>query len=202
MKNNNNNLSTPKVPIINIMIKFQSINVSIIFLLYNFYLIPFINSFAPSSQTICFSNKNILHQVLLSRPLLPLSPPSSSYHSSTTSLQVIPEPGPCPKCSDENGYWDGSTNFVCIACGEEWPVESAEADNNNNDGIVRDCNGNILESGDAVTLTKELGKGLKQGLKVTRIRVGDYGDGHDVEANIPGLGTFALKSMYLKKSNK
>ena len=30
----------------------------------------------------------------------------------------------------------------------------------------------------------------------------DFGDGHDVEANIPGLGTFLLKSQFLKKSSK
>jgi hypothetical protein len=29
----------------------------------------------------------------------------------------------------------------------------------------------------------------------------DFGDGHDVEANIPGMGTFLLKSQYLKKSS-
>ena len=68
--------------------------------------------------------------------------------------------------------------------------------------IIRDSNGNILEGGETVTLTKELGKGLKKGMKVTRIRVGDYGDGHDVEANIPGMGTFLLKSQFLKKSSK
>lgn len=120
-------------------------------------------------------------------------------------LRAIPEPGPCPQCSDENGYYDGNVNFVCIACGFEWPVEGDASSNesiNEADGVVRDCNGNILENGDTVTLTKELGKGLKKGMKVTRIRVGDYGDSHDVEANLPGMGTFALKSQFLKKSGK
>ncbi len=140
------------------------------------------------------------------RPLGPhaLSTTRISHRSlsSSSSLNVIPEPGPCPECSDVNGYWDGSVNFVCIACGHEWPVDSVndEGDADSDDGIVRDSNGNILESGDTVVLTKELGKGLKKGLKVTRIRVGDYGDGHDVEANIPQLGTFALKSQFLKKT--
>jgi protein PhnA len=143
----------------------------------------------------------------VSKPSLvaPLSPPtyvSSIYSSSSTSLQVVPEPGPCPECSDENGYWDGSVNFVCIACGNEWPVGSAENADEEEDDVIRDSNGNILEGGETVTLTKELGKGLKKGMKITRIRVGDYGDGHDVEATIPGLGTFALKSQFLKKSSK
>jgi len=66
--------------------------------------------------------------------------------------------------------------------------------------VVMDVNGNILESGDTVILTKELGKGLKQGLKVARIRVGDFGDDHNVQAAIAGLGTFNLKSQFLKKT--
>jgi protein PhnA len=121
------------------------------------------------------------------------------------SLYAMPEPGPCPECSDDNAYWDGSTNFVCTACGHEWPVDTATNDDEeeaDDDGIIRDSNGNILETGDTVVLTKELGKGLKKGLKVTRIRLGDFGDGHDVEASIPGLGTFLLKSQFLKKAGK
>jgi protein PhnA len=117
----------------------------------------------------------------------------------------MPEPGPCPECSDDNAYWDGSTNFVCTACGHEWPVDTATNDNEeeaDDDGIIRDSNGNLLETGDTVVLTKELGKGLKKGLKVTRIRLGDFGDGHDVEASIPGLRTFLLKSQFLKKAGK
>ena len=122
--------------------------------------------------------------------------------SPSSALNAVPEPGLCPECNDENGYWDGSTNFVCIACAHEWLVESPDDDDgaDGDDGIIRDSNGNILEAGDTVVLTKELGKGLKKGLKVTRIRIGDYGDGHDVEANIPGMGTFLLKSQFLKKT--
>lgn len=117
---------------------------------------------------------------------------------------MIPEPGPCPACSDENGYWDGSTNFVCIACAHEWLVESTEAggDNDDDDGTIRDSVGNVLAAGDTVVLTKELGKGLKKGMKVMRIRIGEFGDGHDVEASIPGMGTYSLKSQFLKKTSK
>jgi protein PhnA len=91
------------------------------------------------------------------------------------------------------------------ACGHEWPVNTAindEEEKVDYDGIIWDINGNLLEIGNTVVLTKELGKGLKKGLKVTRIRLGDYGDGHDVEASIPGLGTFLLKSQFLKKAGK
>ena len=62
--------------------------------------------------------------------------------------------------------------------------------NTDNDGIVRGSNGNILESGDTVVLTKEIGKGMKKGMQVTRIRVGDHGDDHDYQANIPGWFLF------------
>lgn len=122
-------------------------------------------------------------------------------HTSSTVLSAVPEPGSCPECSDENSYWDGSTMFVCTACGHEWPVGSMGSEDENDDGgVIRDSNGNVLEGGETVVLTKELGKGLKKGLKVTRIRIGDFGDGHDIEANIPGLGTFLLKSQFVKKT--
>jgi protein PhnA len=60
-------------------------------------------------------------------------------------------------------------------------------------------NGVELAAGDSVVLIKDLGKGLKKGLKVGKIRLGDYGDGHDVEASIAGKGTYLLKSEFLKK---
>ena len=65
--------------------------------------------------------------------------------------------------------------------------------------VTKDCNGVELARGDSVVLIKDLGKALKKGLKVTKIRLGDYGDGHDVEAKIPQAGTFLLKSQFLKK---
>jgi protein PhnA len=92
---------------------------------------------------------------------------------------------------------------VCIACGNEWPVADASrgatADTEIGDDLTRDANGNVLERGDTVVLVKDLGKGLKKGTKVKNIRLGDYGDGHDIEASIPGLGTYELKSQFLKK---
>jgi len=176
----------------------------------------FVSEYSVSSNSVSRRARE-LHHYSFERITTPstvnvVNPTTITAYSGTTRaripsfLKAIPEPGPCPQCSDENGYWDGNVNFVCIACGHEWPVRAEEGSSDNVDGkgdnIVRDCNGNTLESGDTVTLTKELGKGLKKGLKVTRIRVGDYGDGHDVEANISGMGTFALKSQFLKKTSK
>jgi protein PhnA len=123
-----------------------------------------------------------------------------SYQSALFST-AIPEPGPCPKCADDNAYWDGSALFVCTNCDHEWPPADAVVEEGDvvDDGLTRDVNGNVLESGDSCVLTQDLAKRkLKRGQKV-KIRLGDYGDGHDCEATIAGIGTFALKSQFLKK---
>ena len=126
---------------------------------------------------------------------------SSTSRLSTALFSTIPEPGPCPSCNDDNAYWDGSTLFVCTACAYEWPVNGDinKEDDTNTADVTRDSNGFILQSGDTCVLIKDLAKGkLKKGLKV-KIRLGDYGDGHDCEASITGSGTYALKSEFLKK---
>ncbi|KAJ1467513.1 hypothetical protein T484DRAFT_1858619 [Baffinella frigidus] len=111
-----------------------------------------------------------------------------------------PEPGPCPKCGDKNTYWDGMSSFACTACGEEWAVDGASDNVTEGSDEVKDVNGNVLSAGDTVVLVKDLAKGkLKKGLKVTKIRLGDFGDGHDVQANVPGEGVYSLKSEFLKK---
>mmetsp|Transcript_9225 Transcript_9225/g.19365 ORF Transcript_9225/g.19365 Transcript_9225/m.19365 type:complete len:197 (+) Transcript_9225:226-816(+) len=180
--------------------------------------VAFLIAFALSRRANAFVNNgkcNILSAATATTNKNRIHRPSGTVVSSPASYSrtkeskgiyaggVLPEPGPCPECGDENGYWDGSTNFVCIACGHEWLVDEGNGGGDNNDEVddnIRDSNGNVLESGDTVVLTKELGKGLKKGMKVTRIRVGDYGDDHDVQANIPGMGTFNLKSQFLKKT--
>jgi protein PhnA len=130
---------------------------------------------------------------------------SSAWRLENTRLFAsggIPEPGPCPECSDENTYWDGGALFVCPVCAHEWSITADAADDDDDDddnSSVRDSNGNVLEQGDTCVLIKDLAKGkLKKGLKV-KIRLGDYGDGHDCEATITGVGTYALKSEFLKK---
>ena len=127
---------------------------------------------------------------------------TAGTESSTRVFSSLPEPGPCPECSDENSYWDGSTLFICTACDHEWPVEStadAAASASDGDDVTRDSNGVILEQGDSCVLIKDLAKGkLKKGLKV-KIRLGDYGDDHNCEATLAGVGTYALKSEFLKK---
>lgn len=115
-------------------------------------------------------------------------------------LDVEPVPGPCPSCGDAVTYWDGGTLFVCTACAHEWSIDAGVAEEEAVAIATKDCNGVVLSDGDSALLVKELGKGLKKGLKVSKIRLGDFGDGHDVQATIKELGTYDLKSQFLKKA--
>ena len=125
--------------------------------------------------------------------------PSQVPRIASQLYSSIPEPGPCPECGDENTYWDGSTLFICTNCEHEWAVDGIVEEVEDDEDVTRDVNGNVLEQGDTCVLTQDLAKGkLKKGLKV-KIRLGDYGGGHDCEASIKGVGTYALKSQFLKK---
>jgi protein PhnA len=105
---------------------------------------------------------------------------------------------PCPQCTLENTYQDGS-NYVCADCGYEWPMnEVAEAEEGRQ---VKDANGNLLQDGDSVVLIKDLKvKGssitLKQGTKIKSIRIVD-GD-HEVDCRTDA-GQMMLKACFLKK---
>ena len=108
----------------------------------------------------------------------------------------------CPKCNSEYTYEDGSL-FVCPECAHEWSKESQAAAEEEN--VIRDVNGNILNDGDAVTVVKDLkvkgaSSALKQGTKVKNIRL-LYGvtDGHDIDCKIDGFGAMKLKSSVVKK---
>ena len=98
----------------------------------------------------------------------------------------------------ENTYPDGD-NFVCADCGHEWPAAgSAEA--GDDELVVKDANGNLLQDGDSVVLIKDLkvkgGAALKMGAKAKNIRLVS-GD-HEVDAKIDGTA-YMLKACYLKK---
>jgi len=106
----------------------------------------------------------------------------------------------CPECNSEYTYEDGST-FVCPECAHEWSQE-AVSENNEEQQIVKDSNGNVLNDGDAVTVIKDLKvKGssstLKQGTKVKSIRIVE-GD-HNIDCKIDGFGAMKLKSEFVKK---
>lgn len=104
----------------------------------------------------------------------------------------------CPKCNSEYVYSDG-TNLVCPECGHEWlPGSEAEG----GEAQIKDANGNVLNDGDTIVVTKDLkvkGSSLvvKQGTKVKNIRLVE-GD-HDIDCKIDGIGAMSLKSEFVKK---
>jgi protein PhnA len=106
----------------------------------------------------------------------------------------------CPKCKSEYTYEDGSL-LVCPECAHEWSLE-ADAEAGNDQRVIKDANGNVLNDGDTVTIIKDLKvKGsssvLKVGTKVKNIRLVD-GD-HDIDCKIDGFGAMSLKSEFVKK---
>ncbi len=106
----------------------------------------------------------------------------------------------CPKCSSEYTY-ESEGMFVCPECGAEWSLKP-ESDQPEQESVVRDANGNILQNGDSVTLIRDLKvKGspspLKMGTKVKNIRLVE-GD-HNIDCKIEGFGAMSLKSEFVKK---
>jgi protein PhnA len=86
-------------------------------------------------------------------------------------------------------------------CSHEW-TRGSDTENNEEQGIIKDANGNVLNDGDSVTVIKDLKvKGssstLKQGTKVKSIRLVE-GD-HNIDCKIDGFGAMKLKSEFVKK---
>ena len=108
---------------------------------------------------------------------------------------------PCPKCKSEYTYHDG-VQLVCLECGHEWPADG-EADAAEDQRVIKDSVGNLLQDGDTVTVIKDLklkGSSLvvKVGTKVRNIRLVD-GD-HDIDCKVDGIGQMGLKSEFVKKA--
>ncbi|MBS4196239.1 zinc ribbon domain-containing protein YjdM [Lederbergia citri] len=106
----------------------------------------------------------------------------------------------CTKCNSEYTYEDGSL-LVCPECAYEWSLQEGES--SNDEKVVKDAHGNILNDGDAVTIIKDLKvKGsssvLKIGTKVKSIRLVE-GD-HNIDCKIDGFGAMKLKSEFVKKA--
>lgn len=92
--------------------------------------------------------------------------------------------------------------LVCPECAYEWNPNSP-AEDGEDQRVVKDANGNVLQDGDSVTVIKDLKvKGtslvVKIGTKVKSIRLVD-GD-HDIDCKIDGFGAMKLKSEFVKKS--
>lgn len=80
-------------------------------------------------------------------------------------------------------------------------AESAPDDS----GVIKDAFGNVLSTGDSVTVIKELkikgsSQAVKVGTKVKNIRLVDSDDGHNIACKIDGLGAINLKSEFVKKA--
>lgn len=105
----------------------------------------------------------------------------------------------CPKCSSEYTYEDGSM-YVCPECAHEWPVAAAEA-SGDEQPVVKDAYGTVLQDGDSVTVIKDLkfkGGVVKVGSKARNIRLVE-GD-HNIDCKIDGIGAMQLKSEFVKKA--
>src|SRR5581483_6332706 len=107
----------------------------------------------------------------------------------------------CPICRMEHTYPDGEL-YICPDCGHEWlQVAAAQVEA---EQIVRDANGNVLKSGDSVTVIKDLKvKGasipLKQGTMIRNIRLID-GDVEHIEGHSDKIKDLVLKVCFLKKA--
>lgn len=104
---------------------------------------------------------------------------------------------PCPKCESTYTYEDGLL-LICPECSHEW----SEHEQQENERVIKDSNGQVLQDGDTVTVIKDLKiKGsssvVKIGTKVKNIRLVD-GD-HDIDCKIDGIGAMKLKSEFVKK---
>jgi len=100
----------------------------------------------------------------------------------------------------ENTYFDGTMN-ICPDCFHEWTAGETETEVID-DKTPRDSNGAELQTGDAVTVIKDLPvKGssmvIKRGTKVKNIRLTE--DPELVDCKIEG-SSIVLKTCFLKKN--
>ena len=71
--------------------------------------------------------------------------------------------------------------------------------------VVKDSNGNPIQTGDTVTVIKDLkvkgsSSAIKKGTTVKNIRLLDQPiNGHDIDCKIDGFGAIQLKSEFVKK---
>lgn len=88
-----------------------------------------------------------------------------------------------------------------MTCGHEWEKEVVQEEETDEERVVKDAYGNVLESGDVVQMIKDLklkgsSKVLKSGMKSKPIRIVD-GD-HEIDCKMDGI-SIALKAQFVKK---
>ncbi len=106
----------------------------------------------------------------------------------------------CPEFQSEFAYIDGNL-YICPECAHEWSTKFS-SDTSNDERIIKDANGYVLNNGDTVTVIKDLKvKGIsstvKVGTKVKNIRLVD-GD-HGIDCKISRIVAMKLKSEFVKK---
>jgi protein PhnA len=111
---------------------------------------------------------------------------------------------PCPKCQSEYTYEDGNLT-ICSQCAYEWNAAGAVGGAEEDNSVIKDAYGTVLNDGDSVTVVKDLKiKGssqvVKVGTKVKNIKLVDGADGHNIGCRIDGFGAMNLKSEFVKKS--
>jgi protein PhnA len=107
---------------------------------------------------------------------------------------------PCPVCKSTFTY-EMDNLLACPECGHEWSQE--EDSTVEQELVVKDSNGNVLQNGDSVVVIKNLPvkgspQGIKAGTKVRNIRLVD--SDHNIDCKIDGFGAMALKSEFVKKA--
>ncbi|MDX1724989.1 MAG: zinc ribbon domain-containing protein YjdM [Pseudomonas sp.] len=107
----------------------------------------------------------------------------------------------CPKCNSEFTYEDGQL-LICPECAHEWSADDSGEAAADDDKVIKDSVGNVLQDGDTISVIKDLkvkGSSLvvKVGTKVKGIRLCD-GD-HDIDCKIDGIGAMKLKSEFVRK---
>ncbi|TWI57373.1 phosphonoacetate hydrolase [Pseudomonas duriflava] len=112
-------------------------------------------------------------------------------------MSILP---PCPHCTSEYTYEDGSL-LICPECAHEWSAHSL-VEASDDAKVIKDSAGNTLQDGDTVTVIKDLkvkGSSLvvKVGSKVKNIRLVE-GD-HDIDCKVDGIGAMKLKSEFVRK---
>ncbi len=106
----------------------------------------------------------------------------------------------CPKCNSEYTYKDGNL-LICPECAYEWNKDMVEEEN-----VIKDTNGNVLNNGDSVIVIKDLkvkgaSSSIKVGTKVKNIKlIYDAPNDHDIDCKIDGFGAMKLKSSVVKKA--
>lgn len=106
----------------------------------------------------------------------------------------------CLKCQSEYVYQE-QTLYICPECGFEWDPKQLAAEN---EIIVKDVNGARLNSGDKVTLIKDLKvKGSSSVLKIgtkALIRHIKEGKDHQLDCKVDGAGEMVITAKFVKKA--